>query len=59
VLLLRGRPRNIDGEAVIASGGMDRQLHLLKSGLRALLGWDVLGGGLRAARDERGRRDCG
>jgi hypothetical protein len=44
---------------VIASVGMDRQLHLLKSGLRALLGWDILRWGLWAARDERGRGDRG
>jgi hypothetical protein len=59
VLLLRGRPCNFHRKPVIASGGMDRQLHLLKSGLRALLGWDILRWGLWAARDERGRGDCG
>jgi hypothetical protein len=57
VLLLRRSPRNIHRKPVIASGGMDRQLHLLKSGLRALLGWDILRWGLGAARDERGRGD--
>jgi hypothetical protein len=59
VLLLRRRLRNVHRKPVIASGGMDRQLHLLKSGLRALVGWDILRRRLGAARDERGRGDRG